>query len=100
MPDFEKLIGNDLRASLFLFPCPQKILMVTDGLLSFNIGGFGLSEFKDLVATAGHTISTAHRSATPPTTIAGAFNFATAATAVTVANYDQVWLFAFSVAAL
>ena len=100
MPNFEKLIGNDLRASLFLFPCPQKILMVTDGLLSFNVAGFGLSEFKDIVATAGHTISTAHRSATPPTTIAGAFNFATAATAVTVANYDQVWLFGFSTTAL
>lgn len=100
MPNFEKLIGNDLRAAILLFPCPQKILMVTDASLNFSGAGFGLSEFKDIVTSAGHTVSTAHRGGTPPTTIAGAFNFATAATAVIVANYDQLWLFGFSLTPL
>lgn len=100
MPDFERLIGNDFRAAILLFPCPQKILMVTDGSLNFGTGGFGLSEFKDIVTSAGHTVSTAHRSGVAPVTIAGNFNFQTAATAVTVANYDQLWLFGYSTAAL
>lgn len=100
MPDFVKLIGNDFRAAILLFPCPQKILMVTDSSLNFGTGGFGLSEFKDIVTSAGHTVSTAHRSGTAPVTIAGNFNFQTAATAVTLANYDQMWLFGFSTAAL
>ena len=75
MPDFVKLIGNDFRAAILLFPCPQKILMVTDSSLNFGTGGFGLSEFKDIVTGAGHTVSTAHRNGTAPVTIAGNFNF-------------------------
>ncbi len=92
--------GNHLAELIFRIPCPQKILMVTDGSLSFGAGAFGLSEFVSIITGAGHTVSTAHRSGIGPVTIAGNYNFATAATAVTTANYDQIWLFGFSTTAL
>ena len=86
--------GNALAELFLRFPCPQKILMVTDGGLDFGSGGFGLSEFVGLIKAAGHSVATAHRSgAGPNLSIAGNFDFAAAATAVTVANYDQVWMF-------
>src|SRR5262245_7502141 len=94
--EFAQFAGNRFVDILLRFPCPQKILMVTDGSLGFGTGFFGLSEFVSIVAGAGHTVSTAHRSGDPAATIAGAFNFATAGTAVTTANYDQIWLFGFS----
>lgn len=98
MNTFTKQFEGNLQAQLLLRqPCPQRVLMVTDGSLDFGAGGFGLSEFVGIVQAAGHTVATAHRSgAGPNRTIAGAFNFATAATPVTTANYDQVWLFGFS----
>ncbi len=93
--------GNLLAELVFRFPCPQKILMVTDSSLNFGTAGFGLSEFVGIVQTAGHSVATAHRSgAGANLTIAGNFNFATAATAVTTANYDQIWLFGFSSSAI
>ena len=92
--------GNKFLEIILKFPCPQKILMVTDGL-DFGTDGFGLSEFVTIVKNAGHTVATAHRNGSGPNlTIAGNFNFATAATAVTTANYDQLWLFGASTAAL
>lgn len=94
--DIARIKGNRFLEIIWKFPCPQKILMVTDSSLNFGAGGFGLSEFVSIITGAGHTVSTAHRSGTAPVTIAGAFNFATAATAVTKANYDQIWLFGFS----
>jgi len=108
MPNLEKFanielarfVGNRFSEILFLHPCPQKILMVTDGSLGFGAGFFGLSEFVSIVTGAGHTVSTAHRSGGGSATIAGAFNFSTAATAVTTAHYDQIWLFGFSAAPL
>ena len=46
-------------------------------------------------------MATAHRNGSGPNlTIAGNFNFKTATTAVTMAHYDQIWLFAFSTTAL
>jgi hypothetical protein len=46
-------------------------------------------------------VATAHRNGSGPNlTIAGNFNFTTAAAAVTPANYDQIWLFAFTTTAL
>lgn len=90
------LKGNNLAIAILQFPCPQKILMVTDGSLSFGTGGFGLSEFVNIITSAGHTVSTAHRNGAGPTTIPGSFNFATATTPVTTANYDQIWLFGFN----
>jgi hypothetical protein len=88
--------GNRLAELVLQIPCPQKILMVTDGSLNFGTGGFGLSEFVSIISSAGHTVSTAHRNGTGPKTIPGSFNFATAATPVTPANYDQIWLFGFN----
>lgn len=93
--------GNIFQDLIFRLPCPQNILMVTDSSLNFGAGGFGLSEFVTIVTGGGHTVATAHRSGTGPNlTIPGNFNFATATTAVTTANYDQVWLFGFSTVAL
>ena len=92
--------GNRFAEIVLLFPCPQKILMVTDGNLNFGTGFFGLSEFVSIVAGAGHSVSTAHRGGSGPVTIPGSFNFATAVTPVTTANYDQIWLFGFSSVAL
>lgn len=91
--------GNRFWEIILRFPCPQRILMVTDNNgfgLDFGSGGFGLSEFVTIVKNAGHAVATAHRNGDPNATIAGNFNFATAATAVTTANYDQIWLFGFN----
>lgn len=92
--------GNKFWEIIWKFPCPQRILMVTDNNgfgLDFGTGGFGLSEFVTIVKNAGHTVATAHRNGSGPNlTIAGNFNFATAATPVTTANYDQLWLFGFN----
>lgn len=95
--------GNKFSEIILRFPCPQRILMVTDsnGIggfgLDFGTGGFGLSEFVSIVKNAGHTVVTAHRHGSGQNlTIAGNFDFATAATAVTTVNYDQLWLFGFN----
>ena len=92
--------GNRFGEIILKLPCPQRILMVTDGPLNFGTGFFGLSEFVGIVASAGHTVSTAHRSGTGPVTLSGAFKFDTASPPVTTANYDQIWLFGFSAAPL
>lgn len=84
---------NKLAESIIIkWPCPQRILMVTDGALDFDTGGFGLSEFVGVVTAAGHTVSTAHRSGAGPVTIPGNFVFDAS---VNTATYDQVWLFGF-----
>jgi hypothetical protein len=98
--ELTRFAGNRFSEALFLFPCPQKILMVTDGSLGFGAGFFGLSEFVSIVTAAGHTVSTAHRSGGNSASIAGAFVFNTAATPVSTANYDQIWLFGFSTTAI
>jgi len=102
MPRFElaRFKGNALAEILWRFPCPQKVLMVTDGSLDFGSAGFGLSEFVSIVQGAGHTVSTARRNGGGSATIPGNFNFATAATPVTTANYDQIWIFGFSTSAI
>ena len=72
-------------------PCPQRVLIVADGGLGFNpADDFGLTEFISVIQASGHAISTAHRTGDPFATIPGSFNFNTAATAVTTANYDQI----------
>jgi hypothetical protein len=98
--DLARFKGNNFAEILFRFPCPQKVLMVTDGSLNFGTAGFGLSEFVSIVQGAGHTVSTARRNGGGGATIPGNFNFATAATPVTTANYDQIWIFGFSTAAI
>lgn len=82
---------------IFRYPCPQRVLIVADGGLGFNpADDFGLTEFISVIQASGHTISTAHRTGDAFATIPGGFNFHTAATSVTVANYDQIWMFGIS----
>ncbi|NJP09643.1 MAG: hypothetical protein HC866_09280 [Leptolyngbyaceae cyanobacterium RU_5_1] len=38
--------GNRFAEIILRFPCPQKILMVTDSSLNFGTAGFGLSEMQ------------------------------------------------------
>lgn len=91
---------------LFFRRCGQRILVVTDGGLNYDPNdGFGLTEFLQILSSSGSllsppVISTAHRSGDPNASIAGAFNFATAARAVTTANYDQIWMFGISTSPL
>jgi hypothetical protein len=79
-------------------PCRQRILMVTDGSLNYDpADGFGLSELvaalQDPANGSGPvTITKAHRAGGAGADI-NSFRFDTAATAVTRANYDQLWLF-------
>lgn len=100
-PLLRPFTGNLQAEALLRFPCPQRLLVVTDadpGIgLDFGAGYFGLSEFVGILRAAGHTVTTAHRNGLGPNLgIAGRFNFATAAVPVTTANYDQVWLFGFN----
>ena len=44
-----------------MFPCPQKILMLTDSSFDFETNGFGLSEFVDFIANVGYVVATAHQ---------------------------------------
>src|SRR5687768_15230199 len=91
--ELRNFAGNRFAEALLRFPCPQRILMVTDGNLDFGAGFFGLSEFVSIVTGAGHTVATAHRSGAGPTTIAGAFAFDAS---VNTTQYDQLWMFGFS----
>lgn len=94
MPGDIFLNRNRFTEIIFRYPCPQRVLIVTDGGLGFNpADGGGLTEFMSVIQTGGHTLSTAHRSGDAFATIPGSFNFHTAATPVTVANYDQIWMF-------
>ena len=76
--------------------CTQRILIVTDTSGSFNAGSStGLTELirvlegnGDVPAAVPATITTVSK--------ATGFSFATASPAVTIANYDQIWLFGFA----
>lgn len=95
---------------LFLPRCRPRILIVTDGSLSYTTGAFGLSRFIEAITlhnsvTLRPTLTLAFRggSTTSPVTIAGTsytvlqnFNFASASPAVNVSNYDQIWMFGFN----
>jgi hypothetical protein len=99
-----------LDANLIFLPrCRPRILVVTDGSLSYTTGGFGLTRFIEAITshssvTLRPTLTLAHRGASPsPVTIGGtnytvqtAFNFAAANPAVNVSQYDQIWMFGFS----
>jgi len=79
----------------FFFPCVQRILVATDGGLSYDpSSGFGLSRFVDQLSRTfpQPRITKAHRG-NDPTADIQRFRFDTAATPVTAANYDQIWLF-------
>jgi hypothetical protein len=53
--------GNRFWEIIWKFPCPEKILMVTDSGLDFGTGGFGFSAFVTIITNAGQTVATAHR---------------------------------------
>jgi hypothetical protein len=91
-------------------PGGQRILIVADGRLNFSTGPFGLS--RCIAALLDHSprplITLAHRTERPEpgeaartvARIAGVdlvlfreFSFHDAAPAVTIGNYDQIWLF-------
>jgi hypothetical protein len=89
-------------------PCRPRILIVTDGTLGYNANAaFGLTRFiEGITLGAGVTVkpilTLAHRGFTNVTnvpigpdvyTVKTNFDFATATPAVTIANYDQIWLF-------
>jgi len=88
-------------------PCRPRVLMLVDGLSYRPNDGFGLSRFLEAITVAPGVgtkpvLTLAHRFNHPtPTvtigpdtyTVQNSFNFATASPAVTLANYDQVWLF-------
>jgi hypothetical protein len=90
----------------FMSPCRQRVLIVADGDLNFSTTDqFGLARLVDALRgnSPSPTITLAHRSGhAASVTIGGVvypvisnFNFHTAVTNVTTANYDQVWLFGF-----
>ncbi|MEN2413609.1 hypothetical protein [Flavobacterium mesophilum] len=83
--------------------CNLKVLVVTDGGLDFGTGAFGLSEFlttfNELQRSTwyNYQITLGHRNPTPfsnPNPLVvntiPSFNFVSS---VTLANFDQVWLF-------
>ncbi len=96
-----------LSPAIALFPrCRPRILVVTDGGLGFGTGGFGLSRFIEAITTDPSvtlrpTLTLAHRGAhASPVNIGGVsyivrnnLDFSALNPALTVANYDQVWMF-------
>lgn len=88
-------------------PCRPRVLMLVDGLSYQSGNSFGLWRFIHAITTASGVtnkpaLTLAHRSVHPTATVTvGAdtytiqnnFNFATATPAVTLTNYDQIWIF-------
>jgi hypothetical protein len=92
---------------IFSQRCKPKILIVTDGALNFLSGdGFGLSRFIEAITSHASvslkpTLTLAFRGTHPASVTIGSttyavqqnFNFATTTPALTLANYDQIWMF-------
>lgn len=115
MPKLDILNGalqarvNADTLALWRRPCRPRILALIDGLSYRADDGFGLSRFLEAITvapgvTSKPVVTLAHRSVHSPGTVTigpdsytvlNNFNFATAATAVTLANYDQVWFFGY-----
>lgn len=108
----DKLVFDNVFLKYFwpwFVRCRPRILVVTDGALNYYETGFpahfGLTRFVQAISQSSlqPLITLAHRSGSPsPVSIYGtsypvltAFKFDTAATAVTVANYDEIWMFGF-----
>lgn len=92
-PDPSAGINSEL---LLRHPRPQRILVVADGSLDFGSSHYGLGELVSVLQAEGHAINTAHRYGLGDNSIEGIFNFAKCGKAVTLENYDQIWLFGFS----
>ncbi len=82
--------------------CKVKVLIVTDGGLNFDMGGFGLSEFlttfNQLEATSwvDYQVTLAHRSSiisSPNPVVVNHISNFKFDTSVTLTDFDQVWLF-------
>lgn len=87
-------------------PCRPRLLILVDGLNYLSNSGSGLSRFVEAITRAPGVstrpfVTLAHRGnhASPVTIgtdsypVLTSFNFATAATPVSLANYDQIWIF-------
>jgi hypothetical protein len=99
-----------IEPSLIFSPrCKPKILIVTDGQLSFTTGGGGLTRFIEAITSHASvslkpTLTLAFRGSHAASVSIGGttyavqqnFNFATTTPALTLAHYDQVWMFGFS----
>ena len=108
--DLKPHLHDLTRISLFQRRCKPKVLVVTDGGLNYlSNDGFGLSRFIEAIghhssATLKPAITLAHRGAhSANVTIGGTnysvdtgFDFSSASPAVTLSNYDQIWLFGIS----
>ena len=88
--------------------CRPRVLMLVDGLSYNPTDGFGLWRFIESVTvapgvTSKPVLTLAHRNVHPLSatvtvgtdnyTIVNTFDFSSAATPVTLANYDQIWIF-------
>ena len=87
---------DDFVITLFK-ECTPKILVVTDGSLSFSTGDFGLSDFIDTLENTNihgmmPIVKTAHRSSTA----ADFSNFVFTNDTLSISQYDVVFLFGFS----
>ena len=100
-------LPQDLDLTVLSRPCRPRILIVVDGLTYRHDSDFGLTRFIEAITVAAGVttkpvLTLAHRFGStvanvtigPDTyTIASNFRFDTASPAVTLANYDQIWLF-------
>ena len=91
----QDLLANPQRLNLpLLEPCRITVLLVTDFLLDFGPGDFGLEEFIANISDGygpwvAVTVETAHRDGAEPTTIPCRFRF----DQHDLESYDQIWLF-------
>ena len=99
MPDFDIIKRPDWTRHIYEIyrPCAQRILIVTDGLNYLAGDGFGLTEMIAAITDGNFVpripaIIKAHRRGGSNGADINSFRFDTATTAVTRANYDQLWL--------
>lgn len=79
--------------------CTQRILIVTDASGSFDpANSRGLTELIRVLKGGGDVPAAVPATVTEVSKASG-FNFFTASPAVTTANYDQIWLFGFTIGA-
>ncbi len=87
----------ELYNPIFFSPCTVRILMVTDGFLSFGNDDFGLAELLEILSESPgpyvrFAVTTAHRS--------DGFNFAQPYQGRTLNDYDELWMFGASASPL
>lgn len=102
------ILAGEITLKPFFWPCRQQILMVADGGIAFDTGGFALSKVLSILENnpewwAKFNITCAHRGGTPGTTatvpteqgatrqVLQGFRFTQ--TGFGINGYHQVWLF-------